>query len=177
MTTVAPEAVTTGLVRTPKHAYPIALPATAGGRLPRHLTGLTLDVYRNAGDDYDCTAGGVSGSFTRLVLVGVLDETTNPHARNAGAPVTPLPEDSRVAVPSETAPPVAIEVRRVYGPIVNVVPVQYDEREHAYVRAHGWTMAGGNLAHTCDSRVTALIERLLGSRFYGALAIHDRAEW
>lgn len=37
-------------------------------------------------------------------------------------------------------------------------------------------MFGGNFAHTSDSRVSEAIARLLGHRFYGAIAIHDRYE-
>ena len=38
-------------------------------------------------------------------------------------------------------------------------------------------MAGGNYASTSDSRFTAAIEKLIGYRFYGAVAIHDRYEY
>jgi len=37
-------------------------------------------------------------------------------------------------------------------------------------------MFGGNFAHTSDSRVSDAVARLLGHRFYGAIAIHDRYE-
>lgn len=39
-----------------------------------------------------------------------------------------------------------------------------------------WVMFGGNYAATCDSRLSEAIEKLLGHRFYGAVAIHDRVE-
>ncbi len=39
-----------------------------------------------------------------------------------------------------------------------------------------WVMAGGNFAETSDSRFNQKCEELLGHRFYGAVAIHDRVE-
>ena len=39
-----------------------------------------------------------------------------------------------------------------------------------------WAMFGGNYAATCDSRFRQACETLLGHRFYGAVAIHDRVE-
>ena len=39
-----------------------------------------------------------------------------------------------------------------------------------------WCMFGGNFAHTSDSRFTQAVEQLLGHRWYGAVAIHDRHE-
>lgn len=37
-------------------------------------------------------------------------------------------------------------------------------------------MFGGNYGASSDSRFTAAVEKLLGTRFYGAVAIHDRFE-
>ena len=37
-----------------------------------------------------------------------------------------------------------------------------------------WTMFGGNYATTSDSRFSELCEELLGTNFYGAVAVHDR---
>jgi hypothetical protein len=39
-----------------------------------------------------------------------------------------------------------------------------------------WTMFGGNYAATSDSRFGELCKKLLGTNFYGAVAIHDRVE-
>lgn len=38
------------------------------------------------------------------------------------------------------------------------------------------TMAGGCFVHTSDSRFSQAVEKLLGHRFYGAVALHDRVE-
>jgi hypothetical protein len=37
-------------------------------------------------------------------------------------------------------------------------------------------MFGGNYAAASDSRFSELCEKLLGTSFYGAVAIHDRVE-
>ena len=39
-----------------------------------------------------------------------------------------------------------------------------------------WTMFGGNYATTSDSRFSEVCEELLGTNFYGAVAVHDRVE-
>ena len=39
-----------------------------------------------------------------------------------------------------------------------------------------WAMAGGCYVGTSDSRFGEAIEKLLGHRFYGAVALHDRVE-
>ena len=44
------------------------------------------------------------------------------------------------------------------------------------VELKGGGMAGGNYIASSDSRFSELCERLLGHRFYGAVAMHDRLE-
>lgn len=39
-----------------------------------------------------------------------------------------------------------------------------------------WTMFGGNYAACSDSRFSDAVAGILGHRFYGAVAIHDRIE-
>jgi|TARA_B110000914_G_scaffold9824_1_gene7926 hypothetical protein len=39
-----------------------------------------------------------------------------------------------------------------------------------------WSMFGGNYAGTSDSRFSKLCDKLLGSNFFGAVAIFDRVE-
>ena len=39
-----------------------------------------------------------------------------------------------------------------------------------------WYMMGGNYGATSDSRFSETCEKMLGHRFYGAVAIHDRQE-
>ena len=38
-------------------------------------------------------------------------------------------------------------------------------------------MMGGNYGSTSDSRFKDKLEEMLGERFYGAVAIHDRVEY
>jgi hypothetical protein len=45
-----------------------------------------------------------------------------------------------------------------------------------YPRNRVGPMAGGHFAHSCDSRFSEACRALLGRRFYGAVAIHDRFE-
>jgi hypothetical protein len=46
----------------------------------------------------------------------------------------------------------------------------------ADITSGAWTMMGGNFAHTSDSRFGEAIEKIVGYRMYGAVAIHDRIE-
>lgn len=44
------------------------------------------------------------------------------------------------------------------------------------IEAKKWTMMGGNYAATSDSRFAKAVEEITGTRFYGAIPIHDRIE-
>jgi hypothetical protein len=114
--------------------------------------GLTVSVYRDA-DGTDCTNNGISSRFIRLTVVNVEG-----------------PEE-----PSEKAPAVILD-SHVNG-IVRIVPAVFDPKLKVYVkdRSRAW-MSGGNYAATCDSRFSRKIEALTKTRFYGAVAIHDRHE-
>lgn len=61
-------------------------------------------------------------------------------------------------------------VRLVKGPFnsVHLVPAE--------LPSDGVSMAGGCFVHTSDSRFSKAVETLLGHRFYGAVALHDRVE-
>lgn len=39
-----------------------------------------------------------------------------------------------------------------------------------------WVMFGGNYGAISDSRFSEAVEKIVGHRFYGAVAIHDRTE-
>ena len=67
--------------------------------------------------------------------------------------------------PNECAPAVKL-VKGALGS-VRLVPVEAGDRH---------TMFGGNYGSTSDSRFSSAVERILGHRFYGAVAIHDRIE-
>ena len=68
--------------------------------------------------------------------------------------------------PDENTPAVYLDKGAVDG-VVKLVPLETGTR---------WTMFGGNYATTSDSRFSAAVELLLGQKFYGAVAVHDRME-
>lgn len=67
--------------------------------------------------------------------------------------------------PTDDAP--AVELVKHVG-TVHLKPVERDPGK--------WYCMGGNYAGTSDSRFGKAIEKMLGHRFYGAVAVHDRAE-
>ncbi len=135
------------------------------------LRGLTVTVARNATGDY--TNRGVSALHDHLTVVGYLGDT---EAGDTDGVVIPLPADSQRCVPTKDTPAVAIEIRRIGNPIPSIIPVVWDDQRQGYKRVHPWTQSGGNFANLMDSRLNNLLERLIGSHFYGAVAIHDRVE-
>ena len=62
-------------------------------------------------------------------------------------------------------------VQHVSG-CVSLRPVDGPKSKHQVIGP----MFGGNFATASDSRITSAVEKLLGRRFYGAIAIHDRYE-
>ena len=110
------------------------------------MKALTLDVYRPAAG-YDCTNNGVSSRFKKLLLVcpeGFLEiDESNP------------PENL-----------VRLVRRELFGEVVyHIEPAVSPDPGNV-----GW-MAGGNFAHTCDSRLSRM-----APGFCGALSVHDRQE-
>ena len=96
---------------------------------------------------YDCTNGGISSKATELCLVN-------------------LPGS---AEPSEDCPAARLIVRTPFGdskPLLTIVP---DGEER-------WTMFGGNYAACSGNGFSDACSKLLGHKFYGAVAIHDRVE-
>lgn len=105
---------------------------------------LPVDVYRsiNIGD---CTNGGVSSRFDRLLV---------------------LCDDGFIDVDMDNPPENLCKVvhRFLFGrDVYHIEPVEEP-------KGCGW-MAGGNFAHTSDSRFSDMC-----GHQYGALAIHDRQE-
>ncbi|MGP9587234.1 hypothetical protein ACT3TB_16415 [Micrococcaceae sp. AOP34-BR2-30] len=130
---------------------------------------LRLNVLRDASLNVDCTLGGVTSKRDRLTLIGyVVEPVREIISLTEGAPAT-LNEDTD---------PVVVSIRRgvLDGTLTaRLVPLVYDGEREAWSYQSGH-MAGGNYATTSDSRFTDLISDLLGGRFYGALAVHDRRE-
>lgn len=63
----------------------------------------------------------------------------------------------------------AFKLEENYGGSIKLVPVDQPEGVCG-------PMFGGNYGATSDSRFGEKIEEITGSRFYGAVAIHDRFE-
>lgn len=113
--------------------------------------GMLVNVYRNADPAYgDCTNDGISSNHHTLCVI------------NVSGPFTP----------NKDAPAVIME-RHVPG-CLRIVPCQSVNGQ--WVRTARHVSMGGNYAATSDSRFADTAEQLLGHRFYGAVAIHDRAE-
>jgi hypothetical protein len=108
--------------------------------------GILVDVYRNA-ENYDCSAGGLSSHVKGFTVV------------NASGPFEP-----------SLAYPGARLVLHEAGDTqrgLRLVPFA-NEGQHS--------MFGGNFAAACDSRWRSKCSELLGTHFYGAVAIFDRVE-
>lgn len=113
--------------------------------------GLIVSVYKFPLGD--CTLNGISGGATRdLCLVNV----DGPFSPNDTAPAAML-------VPGN-------------GPgLVKIVPAILD-KNNRYSMEAGWLMMGGNYAASSDGRFHRAVEKIIGSRSYGAVPIHDRIE-
>lgn len=137
--------------------------ATSDPHLP---AGLLFQVLRPARSDFgDLTCGGVSAEAQHLTVVGIIDD--DGHCQ-------PLPKDARVFPARPDAP--AVIVDRTLGGWPILVPAHFDEQTNTWKRAPAHTIAGGNYAASSDSRATDALHTVLGQRFYGAVAIHDRIE-
>ena len=118
--------------------------------------GLHISVYKEVrtGNDWldnvDCTNGGITSKNIKGLCITNCDGSCEPC------------EDY----------PAAQLVSRDFagGKIVHIVPT-------AEIEKGSWTMMGGNYGSTSDSRFSEKVEEMLGARFYGALAIHDRVEY
>ena len=108
--------------------------------------GIHVNIYKQG--DYDCTAGGESSYAKGFCVV------------NAEGPFEPC-ED----YPSATL----VMAEPIGGrKILRMIPTSK--------LGNHMTMFGGNYAGGSDSRFSRRCDQLLGSTFYGAVAIHDRVE-
>jgi len=105
-----------------------------------------ITIWVHRGTLGDCTNNGASARHDQLTLV---DPDGGPF--NA----------------TEEAPGVVL-VEHVKG-CLSLVPLDL-------LRSGRWHMFGGNFGHSCDGRFADACEQILGHRFYGAVAIHDRVE-
>lgn len=182
----APGGGVTTLVR-PLVAAPTSLAPNGVGALARQVgradprRGATVDFYRRvipAGEALqDATNGGISERFHQAVVVGVLDSGT-------GDPVLrPLPDNARRVAPGPHAPALWLHRCIVGRPVWSLIPALPDDTElllrgacadAALMVLRYWAsrwMAGGNYASLVGTGLAELVE------FYGAVAVHDRAEW
>lgn len=130
--------------------------------------GLTVQVARVDFGGIDCTAGGVSSRHDRLTVVGIADRETRK--------IIPLGDDARVFAASADAPAVALCIGAMPG-IVVIYPAELNDAGDGYRLAPGWHCMGGNFAALGDSRLCRAAESVTKTRFYGAVAVHDRREW
>lgn len=127
---------------------------------------LPLSVLRPA-DGFDCSRNGISAQHVELNLVGTcIDE----------GKIIPLTDGMEIGTQRINAP-VLLKIRNLMqGTVATIIPAFWDNETEAYKAEPRWVMAGGNYAQSTDSRLAHLLETNLGTRFYGALSIHDRIE-
>lgn len=132
-----------------------------------------------------CSAGGVSETFDKLTLVNV-DGPFDPTPDRPAALLLPgNVSGTAKVVPAESVRTcVTCGARAGEGGVAE--PICNDNGRgggHRYVdhwRAlspgGAGPMAGGAFVHTSDSRFSRAVEDVVGHRFYGAVALHDRWE-
>ncbi|MFS3130657.1 hypothetical protein ACLM5J_19805 [Nocardioides sp. Bht2] len=136
--------------------------------------GLKLHVARATLGD--CTNRGVSATAQTLTLVGWTG--WNRSGEFDVTNVVELDKLSQVFSPDGDSPAVALRLRRDSfgaGCTAHLVPVRSDGTPTGRLFPASAAMAGGNFA-SGDSRFSDLLAMVLGHRFYGAVAIHDRFE-
>jgi hypothetical protein len=114
-----------------------------------------VSIYR--ADGHDCTNGGITAlekgvKYLNLYAAG---EVADAPCRTEG--------------PYASAN--AFLVRGNSPGTVKIIPAGPDGQP-----APGWSMFGGNFAHTSNAPFGRAVEAITGGKFYGAVAIHDRFE-
>lgn len=115
--------------------------------------GLTLHIYKSGLGD--CSNGGISGRCDEVVCVNAVG-----------------PDE-----PDENRPPVLLIPGALMG-TARCVPA-YQDAKGRYVYGSVdliGPMMGGCYVSTSDSRFSEKVEEIVGGRFYGAVALHDRYE-
>lgn len=128
--------------------------------------GLTVNVYRTkAFGGVDCTNKGASAKADEFTVVGVVREP-----RSKEVLIQPMPRDSRVFAPTDKAPAAVLVQSQLGGATPHLVPLD------VYLSGR-WSMDGGNLADSSDSRWTAVVSSFLPAGLHvSAISIHDRVE-
>lgn len=136
----------------------------------------------------------VEGAAGTAIIVPAFDISENPRCVHCGEGVASTVTDGtgRENLP-EIIYHVAGNATSCYQNQLNVGSAEPDdlvgfvaEIDPTTVQASEWIplrkpdqvgpMAGGHYAGTSDGRFSAAVEKILGSRFYGAVPIHDRFE-
>lgn len=76
--------------------------------------------------------------------------------------------------PSQDAPAAMLVKGNLRG-CAKVVPA-VQVADGSYIPLPAWSMFGGSYVASSDSRFGEAVERIVGSRFSGAVALHDRVE-
>lgn len=108
---------------------------------------MAMIVHVRRPRDYDCTNGGVSSTHDTLLVV-----------------------ESPAEVPASPIVPVMVVERHAPGAMC-LRPLNHTPSR----KGEFGPMAGGNYA-VGDDRFNEAVGRMLGTKFYGAVAIHDRYE-
>ena len=116
--------------------------------------GLRANIYKG---EYDCSNGGISSEASRVTVVNV----DGPFKSDGDAPAVLLMPGHLPGV-AHLVPAVEIPGD---GPEV-WTPMQ----------AGAGPMMGGCYVGTSDGRFSEAVEAITGSRFYGAVPLHDRFE-
>lgn len=121
--------------------------------------GIIVDVYRPTRPESDCTNGGISSRHAELTVV------------NAEGPFTPTSERPAIAI-VENGPGL---VKAVV--VLNCADEGEEPEWQQFAPGNSvGPMMGGNYVGTSDGRFSRLVEEITGTRFYGAVAVHDRYE-
>ena len=110
--------------------------------------GLPASIYR---DEYRSSMN-VFDNFARVTLV------------NVDGPFEP----------SENAPAAVLVKGNDPGTVVVRAVRNYSASDETHDVIRG--MMGGSYVSTSDSRFSQAVEKIVGGRFYGAVALHDRVE-
>lgn len=117
--------------------------------------GLRVSIYRSASFKDSLS---VFKNVDELVLVNV----EGPHEPDEKAPAALL-------VPGNARYTAKVVPAKLHGKL-------YADAKDVWLPADGWFMMEGAYVATSDSRFVDAVEKIVGSRFYGAAALHGRIE-
>jgi hypothetical protein len=130
------------------------------------VKGLVVSVYRSARwqrEGVDYSNGGASSKFEEFTVIGL--------SRDGHMPMMPLPRYSQVFRPEPQAPAAVLVRSALVGGPPHLAPLDV-------FKSGRWSMDGGNLADSSDSRWGELVSSFLPSdgRCWSTVSTHDRVE-